>query len=563
MKKKKSFKKSSGSEKLKICTLSGVEEVGKNCSFIEYRGEILIVDMGFSFPELEPYGIDYLIPNFSYLKRNKNRIKGVLITHGHLDHTGAIPYILPELDYPPVYAGRFANALTKERLKEFEIEKKEKLENIVRNKTFSIGSFDITFVRVTHSIPDSHSIFIETPKGNLLFSGDYKIDRAPANEPETDYSKFMEIGKKVDLALMESTNSFEEGQTKSETEVYESLEEIVRKAQGRVVVASFSSLVSRIHSIFQIAKKMNKKVAIMGLSMKTVIRVAREQGYIEIPDNIIIPEEKMKKYHDNQLIVVATGSQGERYAALNRISLNEHKHFKVKRGDLIIMSASEIPGNAIKIQYMTDRLIKLGADILKSNMEKIYESGHGFQGDMKTMFDMIEPKYIMPIHGSITQRYQNKRNLIKWGFDRDKIPLTENGQIWEYDGKTLKRGERVESKPILIDGLGVGHLGDIVIKDRKQLAEYGMFVVLMNLSSKEYKLIGKPRFISRGFVYMKDSKELLREIEQRVMDLHKEWHKKSKGKYEKKVLKENIEKNLKDFLFKKTEREPVIIVATI
>ncbi len=548
---------------LKICTLSGVEEVGKNCTFIEYCNEILIVDMGFSFPELEPYGVDYLIPNFSYLKRNKEKIKGVLITHGHLDHTGGISYILPEIGFPPVYAGRFANALIKDRLKEFELDKKIKLVDIVRNQEFSIGNFKVTFIGITHSIPDSHSIYIKSPKGNLIVSGDYKIDRAPANEPETNYEKFKEIGKNVDIALMESTNSFETGKTKTETQISSNLEEVIRKIPGRVVVASFSSLVSRIYSIFRIAEKTNRKVVLMGYGMKNVVKIAREQGYITVRDDIIIQEKDIRKYSDNQLLFVSTGSQGEKFAALNRISLNEHKYFKIKKGDLIILSASEIPGNTIRIQNMTDRLIKLGADILKANMEEIYESGHGYQEDMKIMFDMLKPKYIIPVHGNMTLRYQNKKNLESWGFDPEKILLTENGQMWEFDGERLTRGIQVESKAILIDGLGVGGLGDIVIKDRKQLAEYGIFIVLMNLSSKENKMIGRPKFISRGFVYMKESKHLLKEIEQKVTDIHKRWYDNSKGRFEQKKLVEDMEKELKKFLFKKTEREPVIIIATI
>ncbi len=550
-------------DKLKICTLSGTEEVGRNCTFVEYKGEILIIDMGFAFPDLESYGIDYVIPNFSYLKRNKKKIKGVLITHGHLDHTGGLAYILPYLDFPPIYTGNFANALIRERLKEFDMGKKVKTVDIEKNKSINIGGFKVTFIGVTHSIPDSHSIFVETQKGNVLFSGDYKIDVAPANEPETDYAKFEEIGKRVDIALMESTNAFEVGRTKTATEIGENLEEIVKKCKGRVIIASFSSLVARFHSIFQIAESTNRKVVLLGRSINTVVRIAQEQRYIKVDKRRIISEKEIKKYPDNQLIFCATGSQGERHAALNRISLNEHNSVKAKKGDLIILSASEIPGNILKIQNMTDRLIKLGADIMKANMEAIYESGHGHQEDMKIMFDMIKPKYIIPIHGSMTFRYKNKQNLVKWGFPEENIPLTEDGQMWEYDGKKLSRGLRIESKPVLIDGLGSGDLQDIVIKDRKQLAKYGVFTVMLNLSSKEKKLIARPQFLSRGFVFMKASRDLLQQIERLTVDTHKAWLQNSKGRYEIKVLKEDLEKKLKKFLYKKTEREPVIMIAVI
>ncbi len=550
-------------DRLKICTLSGTEEVGRNCSFVEYKNQIVIIDMGFTFPDVDAYGIDYLIPNFAYLKKNKEKIIGVVITHGHLDHTGALPYILPELDFPPVYTGRFANALIKNRLKEFKIGQRVKTIDVLKNKKFSLGNFDITFIGVTHSIPDSHSIFIETSAGNLLFSGDYKIDKAPANEPETDYAKFREIGLKTDIAFMESTNSFEVGKCKTETEICENIEEVIAKAKGRVVVASFSSLVSRIHSIFTIAEKTNRKVVLLGRSINEVVRIAREQGYINVPDKVLVSERNFKGYSDNQLLFVSTGSQGERHAALNRISLNEHNFFKIKQGDLIILSASEIPGNTLKISAMTDRLIKLGAEILKANMQAIYESGHGYQEDMKMMFEMIKPKYIIPIHGNMTLRYKNKKNLVSWGFSEDRVPLTEDGQMWEYDGSKLTRGTRIESRPVLIDGLGFGALGDIVIKDRKQLAKYGVFAVVMNLSSKENKILGKPKFLSRGFVYMKASYDLLQETERVVVDEHKKWLKDSKGNFKTKVFTTNLEKRLKKFLFKKTEREPVIVISII
>ena len=549
--------------KLKICTLSGTEEVGRNCSFVEYKDQILIIDMGFTFPEVDSFGIDYLIPNFSYLKKNKSKIIGVVITHGHLDHTGAIPYILPELDFPPVYTGKFANALIKNRLKEFKLEKKIKTVDVLKNQRFSLGNFNITFIGVTHSIPDSHSIFVETDAGNLLFSGDYKIDKSPANEPETDYEKFKEVGEKTDIAFMESTNSFEVGKCLPENEICENIEGVIKSAKGRVVVASFSSLVSRIHSIFTIAEKTNRKVVLLGRSINEVVRIAREQGYINTPDRVLVSERNFKKYQDNQLLFVSTGSQGERHAALNRISLNEHKFFKVKKNDLIILSASEIPGNTLKIQAMTDRLIKLGADILKANMQAIYASGHGYQEDMKIMFEMIKPKYIIPIHGNMTLRYKNKQNLVKWGFPEDKVELTEDGQMWEYSKGVLSRGLRIESKPVLIDGLGFGTPGDIVIKDRKQLAKYGVFTVLINLSSKEKKILGKPKFLSRGFVYMKGSQKLLSEVENITREEHKRWIKESKGRFQTRVFQQNLEKRLKKFLYKKTEREPVIMIAII
>lgn len=552
---------------LKLCTLSGTTEVGRNCNFMEMGDEIIIIDAGFSFPGQEMYGIDYLIPNFKYLKQNKHKIKAILITHGHLDHTGALRYLLPELDYPPVYAGGFAKALIEEKLREHKMLKNTKIISVDRNSKIQIGrNFRATFVGINHSIPDSFSIFVETSKGNVFISGDYKFDTDPANEIESDYEKLKSLRGRVDLALMESTNADTPGKAPSETEIANNLEQVIAQADGRVIVASFSSLITRLYSLIEIAKRTNRKIVLSGRSLDAAISIARKKNYIKADDNLFIDERKIRQYADKNLLILSTGSQGERYAALNRISLNEHHFIKIKKDDLIILSSSEIPVNIGKIAKMTDRLIALGAELMKNTAElKIHSTGHGYQEDMKMMLDLVQPKQVMPVHGPLTFRYFNKKNYVKWGMMEQDVLLTDDGQTWLCNGGSWRRGKKIESKPILIDGLGVGDIGDIVIKDRKQLSEFGMFIVAINLSSKNKKIIGRPKFISRGFIYMKNSRDLLQEIENMVFDIHRDWVRLSqkRNKFEEKILTQNIEKSLGKLIYKKTEREPIVLTSII
>ncbi len=554
-------------DELKLCTLSGTSEIGRNCNFIELGDEIIIVDAGYSFPGQEMYGVDYLIPNLRYLKKNKKKVKAILITHGHLDHTGALRWMLPELDYPPVYAGAFAKALIEARLEEYNLKNKTRVFGVTRHTTINIGrNFKATFIGINHSIPDAFSIFLQTPRGNVFFSGDYKIDTQPTNELEADYNKLRSLRGRVDLALMESTNATKTGKAPSESEVFKNLENVISKTEGRIIVAAFASLLTRLYALFEIAKRTNRKIVISGRSLDQSISIAYKQGYIKIPEKLVIKEREMNKYKDNELLILCTGSQGERFAALNRISLNEHKYIKVKKGDLVIMSSSEIPENVSSIERMTDRLISLGADLLKDTIEtKIHSTGHGNQEDMKIMYDLVQPKVVMPIHGPLTFRYFNKKNYVSWGVRDENVLLTDDGLIWAYNGRNWRKGKPIESKPILIDGLGVGDTGEIVLKDRKQLSEYGMFIIILNMSTNTHRLMGKPQFVSRGFIYMKKSQELLKEIHTILYDVHRAWLKDSdsRKKYDYEELKTLLEKSISKYIYKKTEREPIILIAIV
>lgn len=546
--------KQKNKEVLKVCALSGTNEIGRNCNFIEYGNDIIMIDAGFSFPGEELYGIDLLLPNTKYLVQKKKNIKGLILTHGHLDHIGAIPYIIEELGFPPIYAGEFATALVEEKLKEARLLGKVKINVVQSNRDIQIGVFKVRFIDISHSIPDSNSIFIQSPRGNVFVSGDYKIDE------DTNLEPIKQLAGRADIALFESTYAYIAGKSISEKEITVNLEREIREHNGRVIIAAFASLVSRIDTLVNIAKRTGRKILVSGRSLLTIIRIASERGYIDIPERLIITEREISKFPDNQLMILSTGSQAERYAALNRISLGEHKSIRAKKGDLVIMSSSEIPGNIEKIGRMTDRLIRQGFELLKNNEADIHSSGHGLQEDMRIFYEALKPKYVMPVHGSLTFRYQNKKNYLRWGHDGEKILLTEDGLIWEYENNVWKKTHAVEASPILIDGLGIRDTGDIVLKDRKQLSEYGIFAIVLNINVKSKEMIGRPKFISRGFVYMKTAKKLLSEIETIVMDAHREWRKSNKKTDD---LTGSIEKNVAKYIYKKTEREPIILISVI
>lgn len=550
---------------LKVCTLSGTDSIGRNCSFVELGNEIIVIDCGLGFPNDEQLGVDYLIPNFRYLQKNKHKIKGVIITHGHLDHTGGLPYVLPEIGFPPVYAGRFAKALIDEKLKEFNLTTKAKIVSVHKNSEMQIGSFKVSFIGLTHSIPNSFGVYIESPKGNLFFSGDYKMDLDPANEEQSDYAALEAIKGKIDLALLESTNASSPGKSKSGKEIEENIENVIKLQNGRIIVVAFSSIISRIHSIINVAQRTNRKVFISGRSLHQSVTIAKDLGYINAPEGLILDERRVKEFPDNQVLFLCTGSQGERFGALNRISHGEHNFFKIKKGDTVLLAASEIPTNINEISYMTDRIIRLGGDIIQNDTWRIHESGHGLQEDMKMMYELIKPRGVLPIHGELTRRYKNKANYVNWGMKDDDVYLTDDGVVWAFDGKSWSKAGQVESKPIMVDGLGVGDIGDIVLKDRQQLAEYGMVTVILNLSSKTNHLIGRPRFLSRGFVYVKNSKNLFNELENLARDTHRSWYSRSssKKKFETSELIGDIEQRFKKHIFKVTEREPMILVVTL
>lgn len=560
MKKERNSKTNTGY--IKLGTLSGNSEVGRNSAFLEDRKTIIIVDAGLSFPEQEIFGIDYLIPNLSYLKQNKKKVKAIFITHGHLDHIGALPYMLPELGFPKIYAGSFAASLIRNKLKEFSFMDKVRIIETKRNEVVNIDNFRVKFVGVTHSIPHAFSLFIETKAGNVFFSGDFKIDDKPANEQQTDYETLRSLQGKVNLALIESTNSTAEGSSTSETEVATTIAELIKTAPGRVFIASFASQVTRLYVVSKIAASLDKKIVLVGRSLKDAFQIARDLKYIDLPDSLFVPPTHINKYDPKQLVFLCTGSQGEHYGALNLISRGENRNIKLKPSDRVILSSSEIPGNEYKIGKMTDRLIKSGVELITSKLDTVHATGHGLQEDLRIMYDLIRPKNVMPIHGTLTMRYFNKLNFIEWGMPKSNIHLTEDGFLWQVSRDNIKKLKSIPSKPVLVDGMGISDVGDIVLADREKLAEYGMICVVLNLSQKNKTIIGRVNFASRGFIYMNKSKELLTQLDKKVRSIHQDWHDKSRNskRYEVNELKDDLTKKISSFLYSKTKREPIVLV---
>ncbi len=547
---------------LKVAAISGTEEVGRNSNFVELGNDIVMIDCGLAFPTNEHYGIDYIIPNISYLKQNKNKIRGIVITHGHLDHIGALPYVLPELDFPTIYASKTANDIIRARLAEFKMDKRANLVTVEEKQTIRLGAFSAKFIHVTHSIPGCFAIFIESPRGNVFVSGDYKIDTSPLIENETDYETLGQLKGKVDLALLESTRASVPGHSKTEKQLQDTLLQLISKAKGRVVLASFASNISRMYIAGVIASRTGRKVFVSGRSSVNMLEMAREDGYLKGLLPLFMSETEIHKHDDNKIIFLCTGSQGEEYGALNRISRREHKYYRLKSGDMVIRSSSDIPGNELDIEKMTSRIVAQGADLVNNREVEVHYGGHGSMDDMKTMYDLIKPRNVMPVHGHRTLRYYAGENYKNWGNKPSEILMTDDGAVWSTsDGKSWKRGKQIDSKPVLVDGLGVGDVGDAVLKDREQLSKFGMIVTILNLSSKKKQIISKPRFVSRGFVYMKASKKLFDELEKIVIDEHTQWQEDSRktGRFEYTKLSTSIEKKMAKHILKKTEREPMML----
>jgi ribonuclease J len=548
---------------LTVCTLSGTEEVGRNCNFIEFNNKILIIDAGLAFGAEDHPGIDYILPNLDYLKKNKHKIVGILLTHSHLDHIGALPWMLPMLDFPTVYAGKLTIEVVKNRLREDNNENKLKYVLVKDEEEVRISTFKARFIHVTHSVPDCFSIFIQTPKANIFVSGDFKMDSDPIIEEKTNYTALKKLRGKVDLALIESTNSQRPGRAKTEGDVRKTLFELAQRAKGRVVLASFASNVSRLYINAEIAKKTNRKLFLSGRSSLNMFEIAKAQNYLQGLEIYILPETELSKYPDDKILFACTGSQAEQYGALNRISRGEHKYFKIKSGDLVIRSSSDIPGNEVDIAEMTSRLIERGADLVNPVENDVHSSGHGKQKDLKIMYDLIQPRNVMPIHGYLTLRYFNKKNFIKWGHQEKRVLLTSDGQKWQAtSSRNWRKIKSIKAAPLLIDGLGVGDTGAVVLNDRKRLKDFGFFIITLNLSTKNKKLIGKPKFMSRGFVYLKSSRKLLSEIEKIVTAEHMQWLDK-KEKRSLPELKKSIQSKVSKHIYKQTEREPLILVENI
>lgn len=549
--------------KLKIIPLGGLNEVGKNMMAVEYEEDIVIIDMGFEFPSEDLLGIDYVVPDVSYLEENKKRIRGVLLTHGHLDHIGGIPYILPRLDFPPVFGAKLTIGLVEHRIKEFKQEKVAKLHVIDPTKPLKLGKILAKFVRVMHSIPDSLAIVIETPAGKIVHTGDFKFDATPArNMIKDDIDKMEALGRENVLALFsESTNALKPGHTISEKRVGEELEEAVSQAKGRLIVASFSSQIGRVQQIVDAAAKTGRKIYVSGRSMRTNIGIAHKLGYLSIEKGMIFDVKKynQKENPDEKTLILTTGSQGEPVAALARMATNNHDHIKIQKGDTVVLSSSPIPGNERAIHTIINSLCIMGAHVINNELMDIHTSGHAKQDELKRMINYIRPRYLVPIHGEFYMR-QGLANLAmkECGMSENQVVMLQNGDVLIGEqNKLYKSGETVETKYILIDGSGEGQIGSQVLVDREIMSQNGAVIILISVT-KNGRLKGDPNVITRGFIYMHESEAITNEIIKITKDAYNAITDKNRGA-NRKDIKKYIRQTVDKFTHKTLERSPLVI----
>ena len=543
--------------KVKLIPLGGLCEIGKNINAIEYEDEIIVIDCGLSFPDNEMYRIDLVIPDISYLLENREKVKGIFITHGHEDHIGALPYILKEINVP-VYASKFTLSLIESKLIEFNMVSSCSLNEITLKEPIKTEHFACEFIRTCHSIADSCSLAITTPQGVIFHTGDFKIDYTPVDGEVIDLQRISEIGKRRVLLLMaDSTNATREGFTISETIIGQNLTRLFRNAKGRVIVATFSSNVHRVQQVINSSITYGRKVAFSGRSMEKISQIAMDLGYLKVPKNTIIKLDDIHKYPDNKVTIITTGSQGEPMSALSRIASGSHKNIGLKEGDYIIISASPIPGNTKLITKLIDILISKGAEVIYDAMEEVHVSGHACREELKLIHSLIKPKYFVPVHGEYRHLKEHAELAKSLGMDEKNIFLLDNGDVLELTGKKAVKAKSIHTGTVYVDGSGVGDVGNIVLRDRKVLSQDGILTAVLAIDKESKEIISGPDIISRGFVYVKDSNDLLseattlieREVENCLANDIVDWY----------SIKSKIKSSLGQFLYTKTKRKPMII----
>ncbi|MCL5774838.1 MAG: ribonuclease J [Patescibacteria group bacterium] len=553
-------------QNLRIIPMGGIEEVGENMTVLEYGDDLIVIDMGLAFPDDTMPGVDYIIPDTKWLEQNKRRIRGVIITHGHLDHIGAVPYILPKLGDPPVYTMALTAGFIKKRLEEFGLVGRSRINVLTKDDTLALGSFKIRFFRLNHSIPDSVGLSITTPVGQVVYATDWKFDHTPADGKPTEFDKIAKFGAEGVLLLMsDSTNSVKPGYCISERELGITIDRTFSEIKGRIIFANFATSISRIQQVFNAAAKYNRKIIVTGRSMVNNIEIALSLGYLKIQPKIVIKSEQAKKYPDNQIVVLTTGSQGEDAAGLARIARGDHKTIKIKKGDTAIVSASPIPGNERAVAAVLSNLTRLGAHVIYNKTLDIHTSGHAHQEELKLMIALTKPKFFMPIHGEHHMIVTHAELGKTMGIPEQNIFSLDNGQILEINSaREAKSVEdpKISSGYVFIDGLGVGDVGEVVIRDRQVMAQDGMFVIIVTLDRRAGKLINQPDIISRGFIYMKGNDDLIREVKHEVRKLVE-----SKGKEKLEpnwaFLRNIIRDEIGEYLYQKTERRPMVLPVII
>jgi len=550
--------------KISIIPLGGLGEVGRNMTLIEYQKKILIIDAGVSFPQEDTPGIDFVIPDISYLKKRKEDIVGMAFTHGHYDHIGAIPYIIDGIGRVPMLASDLTREIIIRREKEFSHRIKADITLVKDKQTVSLPPFKITFIHQVHNIPANFGLLIETPGGNIFHTGDFKFDENPVNDTPADLKELERIGKKGILLLMsDSTSSEDPGHSLSEKVISENIDQVVFSAKQRIVVATFASLINRIQQVITSSEKHGRKVTVIGRSMKENVEIAQQLGYIKIKPGTLIKPEQVAKMPRDQVTIICTGSQAESKAALLRIANNEDRHIKLDKGDVIAFSSSVIPGNERAIQALKDRFYRQGLEVIHYSMMDIHAGGHGRQEELAQMIKLMNPKYFMPIHGYCAMLVNHKKIAMSQGIPEENIAIAENGQVIEISPNQMTIGRRiVPASYVFVDGLGVGDVGEIVLRDRQNLATDGMFVIIVTINHATGKVQDSPDIISRGFIYLRQSKQLLKETRQKVVETVNRSTRGSK-KFDANYIKANIRDDIGAFLFDKTERRPMVLPVVI
>ena len=549
------FKKNTN--KVRVMALGGLNEIGKNMTFIEYKDEIVVIDAGLSFPEDEMLGVDIVIPDITYLLKNKDKVKGIFITHGHEDHIGALPYILKKIDVP-VYGTRFSIGLIEAKLKEHKLNT-VKLNVVTPKQIIKLKNISVEFIKNNHSIPGSCSLAVHTEQGVIFHTGDFKIDLTPIDGDVMDIHRICELGSAgVLLMLADSTNVEKSGFTMSEKTVGAGLDDLFRKANGsRIIVATFASNVHRLQQIINMAVKFNRKVAISGRSMVNVIGVAKDLGYLDIEDDILIDLNDISKYDNSELVIITTGTQGEPMSALARMACSEHKKVEIIPGDLVIISAHPIPGNEKLISKVINLLFERGARVVYNDIADIHVSGHAAQEDLKLINRMVKPKFFMPVHGEYRMLKRHAELANELGMPQQNVFVMQTGQVLELDRNSARVTTTVPTGNVLVDGLGVGDVGNIVLRDRKHLSEDGLMIVVVTISKEDGKVLAGPDIISRGFVYVRESEDLMDGAKNVIKDVLHECEEKNIKEWA--YLKNNIKENLKEYLYTKTKRNPMIL----
>lgn len=544
-------------EKVRLIPLGGLGEVGKNMMVVEYGSDIIIIDAGLMFPDEEMFGVDLVIPDISYLNDKKQNIRGIFITHGHEDHTGSLPYILPMLDFPPVYATRLTQGLINVKLKEHRLLDKVVLNVVTPGERIVQGNFEVEIVRVNHSVPDAVALAVHTPLGTIVHTGDYKFDHTPVNGAPADFGTLARLGNEGVLVMMgDSTRIESPGYTPSERVINDSFDKLFANASGRVILATFASLLSRVQQVIDTAERYDRHVALVGRSMINNVQMALELGYLHIPPGMLIRAEDIKQFQPEQVVIICTGSQGEPTSALTRIANQDHRLVRIQPGDTVILSATPVPGNERMVNRTINNLFRQGAEVYYQAIANVHVSGHAAQEEQKLMLSLLRPKFFLPVHGEYRQLVLHAKLAYSLGISERNILVAEDGDVVELTEDEFKVVEHTACGNVFVDGLGVGDIGQIVLRDRQVLAQDGILMVVLTVDKETGQPLAGPDIVSRGFVYMRDSEELLGSARERVLDSFtglnghaSDWS----------FVKDKIRHTLSEFLYEQTHRRPMIL----